>query len=165
MWIDFNQLPDHARLWVYQANRLLTNTEVLTIEQAMKPNLNSWAAHGQPLLASAAVIDNRFLLIAVDENQSLPSGCSIDASVRFVQGIGQQLNADFMDRAVAYRTADGRVQTLPLPAIKPAVADGQLTPDTLVFNTLVATKAELQANWQVRAGETWLKRYFKAVIA
>lgn len=170
MWIDFDKIADDARVWVYQANRPLSSADVSIIEQSLQPALNGWAAHGQPLLASARLVEDRFVVVAVDEDQALPSGCSIDASVRFVQQIGQQLGqagtqVDFMDRSAAYRAADGSVQTLALPEIKTAVTDGRLTPDTLVFNTLIKSKAEFLTTWQVKATDTWLKRYFKNVPA
>ena len=170
MWIDFDKIADDARVWVYQANRPLSSDDVTAIEQSLQPALDGWAAHGQPLVASAKVVENRFVVVAVDEDQALPSGCSIDASVRFVQQIGQQLGqsgvaVDFMDRSAAYRSGDDSVQTLALPEIKTAVADGRLTPDTPVFNTLVKSKGEFLANWQVKATDTWLKRYFKNVSA
>lgn len=165
MFIPFEQLRPEARLWVYQANRPLTATEVTAIETAIQPALGSWAAHGHPLLASAQVVANRFLLVAVDEEAGLPSGCSIDSSVHTVQAIAQQLSqhgepVDFMDRSATYLGTDGTVQALPLPAIKAAVTQGELTPDTLVFNTLIKTKADFLNQWQVPARETWLKRYF-----
>ena len=163
MYVDFDKLPDTARVWVYQANRPLTDGDVKTIEEALQPALRQWAAHGQPLLASAQVIKNRFVVVAVDEGYSLPSGCSIDASVRMLQDIGRQIKSDFFDRSAAFQGADGSVQTYALPMIKEAVANGSLTPDTTVFNTLVKTKAEFLADWHVRASDSWLKRYFKSI--
>lgn len=166
MWIDFDKIADNARVWVYQASRPLSPTESMAVEQTLQPALNGWAAHGQPLVASAKMLENRFVVVAVDEDQALPSGCSIDASVHFVQSIGQQLGqagtpVDFMDRAAVYESADGSIETLALPDIKTAVADGRLTPETRVFNTLVKTKAEFLSHWQLKAADTWLKRYFK----
>ena len=163
MYLAFNQMPASARLWVYQANRPLTADDAATIDAAIRPALDTWAAHGHPLLASAKVVEGRFLLLAVDEGAGLPSGCSIDSSVHTVQAIGQSLQVDFLDRAVAYRAADGLVQTLPLGDIKVAVAEGLITPKTLIFNTLVKTNAEFQTSWQLPAAGTWLKRYFKPV--
>lgn len=160
MYIPFDQVSPDARLWVYQANRALTADEATAIETAMQPALVSWAAHGHPLLASARVAEGRFLLVAVDEGAGLPSGCSIDSSVHTVQAIGQQLNIDFMDRSVTY-LADGEVRSLALAELKAAFAEGTLTPETIVFNTLVKTKAEYLANWNVPAAQTWLKRYVK----
>lgn len=165
MYIDFDKLPDTARVWVYQADRSLTDSEVKTIREALQPALSQWAAHGQPLLASAQVVENRFVIVAVDEDYTLPSGCSIDASVRTIQEIGRQVSVDFFDRSAAIQAADGSVQTFALPAIKTAVADGTLTPETPVFNTLVKTKAEFLSDWRIRAADSWLKRYFKPVAA
>ncbi|MFC5410819.1 hypothetical protein ACFPMF_15965 [Larkinella bovis] len=161
MWIPFEQLPDTARVWVYQSARPLTDAEVAAIETDLKPAVDGWAAHGTPLLGSAQLRNNRFLIVAVDEGHHLPSGCSIDSSVRWVRGIGQTLNADFFDRSAAFVTAEGAVETVALPQIKTAVTEGRITPDTPVFNTLVATKAELQNRWQIKAADSWLKRYFK----
>ncbi|GAB3268663.1 hypothetical protein GCM10027347_38230 [Larkinella harenae] len=165
MWTSFNQLPDTARVWVYQAARPLTNAEVAAIETDLQPAVESWAAHGTPLLGSAQLLHNRFLIVAVDEGHHLPSGCSIDSSVRWVREIGQKLNTDFFDRSAAYVTADGSIETVALPQIKAAVAEGRLAPETTVFNNLVATKRELENNWQIPAGDSWLKRYFKKVTA
>jgi hypothetical protein len=163
MFLPFEQLPATARLWVYQASRNLTAAESATALTAFQPALDTWAAHGHPLTASATVIENRFLLLAVDEGAGLPSGCSIDSSVHTVQAIGQQIGVDFLDRSATYLLADGSVQSLPLSDIKGAIAEGQITPETLIFNTLVKTLAEFAANWQLPASDTWLKRYFKNV--
>ncbi|MCY7359714.1 MAG: hypothetical protein LH609_20120 [Rudanella sp.] len=168
MYISFSQLPDDARLWVYQANCPLTDADVAHIELSLQPALSGWAAHGQPLLASAQVVTNRFVVIAVDEGHNLPSGCSIDASTHFLKTIGQQLSGggtvDFFDRSAAYIGPNGEVLTLALPTIKHAVMDGRLTPDTTVFNTLVNTKGDFAANWMKPASQTWLNRYFARVI-
>lgn len=165
MWIDFDKLPDNARVWVYQANRPLTDGDRTTIEQALQPALGQWAAHGQALLASAQVRENRFVVVGVDEGYNLPSGCSIDSSVRTLRQLGESLGIDFFDRSAAIQVPDGSVQTIELPAIKNAVSAGIVTPETPVFNTLVKTKAELMTNWHLRANDSWLKRYFKSAIA
>ncbi len=163
MWIDFDKLPDDARVWVYQANRPLSAGDVMAIEGALQPALSQWAAHGQALLASARVVENRFVVVGVDEGHNLPSGCSIDASVRTLRDIGQAIGADFFDRSAAILAADGSVETIELPVIKAAVMRGTITPETTVLNTLVKTKVEFLTNWHLLAGNSWLKRYFRSV--
>lgn len=170
MYVDFDTLPDQARVWVYQANRSLSDREVASIREILQPALSQWAAHGQPLLASAQVIDNRFIVLGVDEGYTLPSGCSIDSSVRTLQEIGRQISSggnsvDFFDRSAAVKSEEEGVIVYPLSAIKAAVSEGKLTPDTPIVNTLVKTKAEFLSDWTIRAGDSWLKRYFKAIIA
>lgn len=160
MFIPFSRISSAARVWVYQANRTLTEAEVQTIEAALEPALDTWAAHGSPLLASAQVIENRFVIIAVDEDHTLPSGCSIDASTHFLQAVGRQLNVDFFDRSPAFLTADGTLETVPVAGIKTAVLTGKITRETTAFNTLASTKEEFLTDWKRQAGDTWLKRYF-----
>lgn len=165
MYIDFDKLPNTARVWVYQADRSLTEEEISQVEQALQPALSQWNAHGQPLLASAQIVASRFIVIGVDEGYNLPSGCSIDSSARTVREIGRQVGVDFFDRSAAVCLPDGSAQMFALPSLKSAVSEGFIRPDTLIFNALVKTKAEFVTDWQIRAADSWLKRYFNAVSA
>ena len=88
MYIDFDKIPQDARIWVYQTNRQLTDNEASTIENYLKPAVNQWAAHGASLLASAKVLHNHFVIIALDQNMNAASGCSIDASTRWFKELG-----------------------------------------------------------------------------
>ncbi|HEV7347441.1 hypothetical protein [Telluribacter sp.] len=161
MYVPFDKIDFGARLWIYQASRELTDAEVGTITETLKAALDDWEAHNKPLLSSGKVFHNRFVVIAVDEKRELPSGCSIDKTVHWLQEIGQRLNVDFFDRSVAYLDAQGKVKTLSIAEVKQAIADEQLTPSTTVFDNLVSTKSQWMTRWKVTAGSTWLKRYFK----
>lgn len=162
MYIPFSDLDFQARVWVYQANRALTNDEVGTITETLKPALDTWEAHGKALTASGKVFEHRFIVIGVDERDELPSGCSIDKSVHWLQQIGNQLNVDFFDRSLAYLDENNSVQTIPVPQIKKAVQEELITPFTTVFNNQVATKAQWMNHWKTNASNTWLNRYFPA---
>ena len=160
MYIPFDEIAFEARIWVYQANRNLTAQETGVITETLKAALEGWEAHGQKLMASEKVFLNRFVVIAVDETEALPSGCSIDKSTHWLQEIGGQLGVDFFDRSVAYLDADGYVQTIPVAQAKAAVADEQILPQTTVFDNLVANKAQWMSRWKIRAEDSWLKRFF-----
>ena len=127
MYIDFDKIPQNARIWVYQANRQLADNEVVMINNFLKPAVNQWAAHGASLLASAKVLHNRFVLIALDEIQNEASGCSIDASTRWFKDLGEQLNVDFFDRSQAY--FDGNeIKTFSVFQAKKAVESELISP-------------------------------------
>ena len=160
MYIPFSDLDFEARVWVYQANRELTKEETGTITETLKSALDTWEAHGKPLTASGKVYENRFIVIGVDERDELPSGCSIDKSVHWLQQIGSQMNIDFFDRSLAYFNANGVVQTIPVPKIKQAVTEEELTSSTVIFDNQVATKAQWMKRWKTQASNTWLNRYF-----
>lgn len=162
MLISFHKMPDYARVWVYQANKSLSDSEVQTIQQVLENQINNWAAHGASLAGSVQVLHNRFVIVAVDEMQNQASGCSIDASTRWLKDLGAEMNLDFFDRSVAF-IKNGELKTVEIGKIKPLVTDDILTPDTLIFNNLVPNIQEFKNNWNVKVSDSWMKRYFQTV--
>jgi hypothetical protein len=160
MYIPFQQLPPHSRIWIYQASRPLTAAEVEALQPVLNQFVTEWTSHGQRLLASAQVFHHQFLVIANDEDVNSPSGCSIYASVRFVKQLEQQLNVSFFDRTQLAFLQDEKVVVVPLKAIKEEVTAGSLRPDSLYFDNTVSTAGQLQQAWPRQAKETWLSRYF-----
>jgi hypothetical protein len=165
MYVDFDKIPQDARIWVYQANRQLTDDEVNTVENYLKPAVNQWAAHGAALLASAKVLHNRFIIIALDENQNEASGCSIDASTRWFKELGDALNIDFFDRSQAYLEGD-EIKTFSVFQSKKAVEGGLVSPETIVFNNItLSILSDLNSKWQMKAIEApTLKRFFVNIL-
>ena len=163
MLIPFNQMPDYARVWVYQVNKDLTDSEVNTIQQILENQINAWAAHGADLAGAVQVLHNRFVIIAVDEMQNQASGCSIDASTRWLKELGLGMNLDFFDRSVSF-IHNEMLKTTEIAKIKSLVTEGILTPDTMILNNLVSNIQEFKSNWNIKASESWMKRYFHAVI-
>ena len=164
MLIPFYKMPDYARVWVYQADRNLSDAEVQYIQQTLDFQLNNWAAHGAALVGAATVFHKRFVVVAVDENHNQVSGCSIDASTNWLKNLGAEMNLNFFDRSIAYIQSD-EIKTVEMLKIKALVAEGTLTPDTLIFNNLVPNMGEFKKTWNVSAGGSWMKRYFQKAVA
>lgn len=162
MYIPFSEIDLSARVWIYQANRNFSDEEVGILTETLKAALENWEAHGHPLTASGKIFEHRFVVIAVDESKELPSGCSIDKSVHWLQEIGSRLNVDFFDRSLAYLDDNNHVQTIPVPKIKQAVTDQIITPFTTIFDNQVTTKAQWMKRWKTPASGSWLNRYFSA---
>jgi hypothetical protein len=166
MYIDFDKIPQDARVWVYQTNRQLTDNEVVTIENFLKPAVNQWAAHGASLLASAKILYNRFVIIALDEIQNEASGCSIDASTRWFKELGEALNVDFFDRSQAYFDGD-EIKTFSVFQAKKAVENELISAETIIFNNnTLATLSDLSDKWKIKAIDApTLKRFFVKILA
>lgn len=168
MHTSFNSLPDHARVWIYQANRQLTEHEVQQAQPAGQRFVAQWAAHGQELRASVAVRYYYFLIIALDEHHHAASGCSIDSSVGFVRALEEAFSKNgspinFFDRTQIAFLRDDTVQLLPLAQVKSQLADGSITPDARMFNNVINTKADLENHWLVAVQDSWLARYLPKV--
>lgn len=160
MLIPFENIPDDARIWIYQADRKLTDTEEQQIVNAGQIFFKDWAAHGAPLKSSFKVFHNQFLVISADESFNKASGCSIDSSVAFVKQLEQQLGINFFDRTKIAFIFNDEVFIETLNNLKTSVADGKITESTLTFNNLVSSKGEFESSWIVPAKSTWLNKYF-----
>ena len=96
MLVSFDSLPDHARIWIYPSNRKLSEEEVALVKERTSEFLTQWTAHGTDLTAGFDLPYDRFLVISLNQDQAAASGCSIDASVRFIQSLQEELGVDLL---------------------------------------------------------------------
>ncbi len=153
--MEYKELADHSRVWIYQSNRALSNDEVTEIKNYGKQFIDGWAAHGSDLQAAFEVFDNRFIVLFADETQVKASGCSIDSSVRFIKDIQNAYQLDLFDRLNIAFVASNRIDTLRMTDFQNALANGNLDENTMVFNNLVETKGEFMSSWKVPIKESW----------
>lgn len=159
MLIPFENMPQNARVWVYQCNRLLSPAEQAVATEQIGAGIRNWAAHGSPLTGAFQILHDRFVVIAVNEAANLPSGCSIDASTRWLKALGAEVDADFFDRQTYFQNGSSIGSFSPLQA-KKVVEAGLVRPETPIFDSLVGTVESFKQGFQKPAAETWLKRHF-----
>ena len=160
MLIPFDEMPGNARVWIYQSDRAFDSSELKIIDSLSFNFFKSWAAHGNPLKSSFKVYHDKFLVISVDESFNQASGCSIDASVALIRQIENELKVNFFDRTRVSFISDGKIFNGHLTDLKGLIENGKIQKETLTFNNLVTNIDELNKNWMVPAGESWLSRYF-----
>jgi len=160
MYVNFNDLADDARIWIYQSNRLLTDQEQEEINTDLKTFLEQWTAHGKDLKAGFELKYKRFIIIGLDA-QTQASGCSIDASVHFIQELEKKYEIDLLDRMnVSFKQGDF-IAYKTLKDFKVMAKNKSVSKNTVVFNNLVATKAEYLDHWEVPASESWHSNFVK----
>ena len=160
MTVEFSSLPQTARIWIYQCNRSFTLDEIQEISNKLQTFLEGWTAHGADLKAAFEIRYKRFIVIGLDQNQQLASGCSIDNSVHFIQQLETTFKVDLLDKLnVSYKQGD-YIAYKPLKEFKKMVKDKAVSKNTIVFNHLVQTKAEYLDFWEVPAAESWHARFF-----
>ena len=160
MTVEFSSLPETARVWIYQSNRSFELGEIQEISNKLQTFLDGWTAHGADLKAAFEIRYKRFVVIGLDQNQQLASGCSIDASVNFIQQLETAFKVDLLDKLnVSYKQGD-YIAYKPLKEFKKMVKDKAVSKNTIVFNHLVQTKAEYLDFWEVPAAESWHVRFF-----
>jgi len=159
MIIKFDKLPDSSRIWIYQSNRKLSDSEVLAIEPKIKMFLKSWTAHGKQLEASYQIKYNRFIVLGLNQENASASGCSIDASVNFIQTIEKEYTLDLLDKMnVTYYNGEF-IAHKSLVDFKKMAKAKSISKNTIVFNNLVNTKLDYLENWEVPAKDSWHARF------
>lgn len=160
MYIPFDNLPETSRIWIYQSNRKFSDAELTEIENDLKSFLENWSAHGTPLEASFITKYNRFIIIAVNQEVQSASGCSIDASVSFIQSLEQKYQVDLLDKMNVTFKSGEHIAHKTLIEFKKMAKEKAVSENTIVFNNLLNTLGEWQDFWEVPASESWHNRFF-----
>lgn len=159
MLTDFNALPDEARIWIYQCNRSFSDEEVEEIRIRLSAFLEEWTAHGAQLKAGFKIPYQRFIIIGLDQQQASASGCSIDASVHFIQNLEKIYEVDLLDRMNVSFKQGKFIAYKDLKDFKKMVKNKSVSAHTIVFNNLINTKAELEDFWEVPLKDSWHSRF------
>ena len=164
--MPFERMPDHARLWIFAADRPLTAREQLNLLAGVDAFLDPWKAHGEPLTVARDLRHDRFLLVGVDESNAGASGCSVDALLRALTEMEHALDVSLLDHGpVLFRRGD-RIERLPRQEFTELAQRGEVTPATIVFNNTLTRVGDLLAGrWETPARESWHARAFGLVAA
>jgi len=112
------------------------------------------------LEASFTIKYSRFIIIAINQEVHQATGCSIDSSVAFIQSLEQKYGVDLLDKMnVSFKQGDF-ITYKPLLDFKKLAKDRSVSENTIVFNNLVNTIAEMKESWEVPASDSWHSRFF-----
>jgi hypothetical protein len=151
--IDFAQLPDDARVWVFGASHPISADGETDLLNSVDAWLDQWAAHGAPLTCARDWRDGRFLVVGVDQRSAGVSGCSIDALFRVLQQVQGTLGTSFLGGSrVFFR--NGEDQLACAERAEFAAAPG-LTTQSIVYDTAVTTADAYRTRFELPLGESW----------
>lgn len=154
------RISPNAKVWIYQASRPFTESEVLKIDESCTTFVEEWSAHGNMLIADYQMFFNQFICLFVDETGFSASGCSIDSSVHFIKSLEKENNVSLLNRTdVAYIDTNGDVKIMDMHSLKDAFDGGEISRDTLVFNNLIRTRKEMDEYWLLPISESWQNRF------
>lgn len=159
--VAFEALPPDARLWIFAADRRLSDDERDRLLNSVDAFLGQWKAHGHPLTVAREFRYDRFLLVGVDEASAGASGCSIDAMVRTLGELERALSVQLLDHGpVLFRRGDA-IERLPRPDFAALARRGEVSPDTVVFDNTLTRVGELrEGRWETPARASWHARAF-----
>jgi len=160
MTLPFNEMPANSRIWIYQSDRKLNDSELDQIKLKLTDFLKNWTAHGDDLKSSFEIRYDRFIIIALNEKSAKASGCSIDACVHFIQQIEKDYNISLLDKMnVAFKQGE-YVSYKSIVEFKSLIKNNSVSKNTIVFNNLVLDIGDYKSNWEVPAYKSWHSRFF-----
>ncbi len=138
--IVFPNFPDESKVWAYNADRFLSENEVLQINHSLVNFLNSWASHGKKLTCDGMVLHNALLVLVVNETSASASGCSIDTSTHFVKELEKELNVSFFNRLRVLVKQDGELKFI-------SYHDFQQDPTPEFFDLSIEKLGDIREKW------------------
>ena len=140
MLVDFHNLPEESRIWLYASENALSKDQQNYILNLVSENLKGWNAHKQPLTAGVTILKNHFIVIALDESKNGASGCSIDTIQNTIQKIEKELSIPLMNRLNVFCEIEGEIVCIPsfqLASIAKA--------NTLFYDLTIQNKSDLHS--------------------
>ncbi len=156
MRVEFNQLPNHARVWVYAASSTLSNSQKELIQVSADKFTEEWTAHQMPLSASFKIINDVFLVFGVDLAKHDISGCGIDKSIHLVQQWEQQLGINLFNRLQVEFQQNEKITFATKGKLAELLADGAIHQQTLFYNKMVANVGELNTQFYIPLVDSWV---------
>lgn len=159
MLVDFEKLPGHAKIWIYQSNRKFYAEEIPKINANLTNFLTTWICDGVDIISSYKIAYNRFIILGVDDTIDPISTALIDQSVSFILGLQSEYDVELLDKLNVCFKQGEHVQYKDVAAFKKLIKNKSISPKTIVFNNLIRTKEELESDWELPITESWHNRF------
>ena len=153
MLADFDTLPEESKIWIYASENALTEDQQSYILTYIAEHLKGWNAHKVPLTAGVTVLENHFIVIALDENKNEASGCSIDTLQKTIQELEKDLSITLMNRLNVFCKIGEVIKVI--PSFKLGIIANK---DTLFYDLTIQRKEEL-SNYLKPIKDGWAKSY------
>ncbi len=159
--IPFEELPDHGRLWIFPCSRALSDREAEAFIETLHSFLDDWKAHGVSLRCSGELRDGQFLVVGVDVDSELPSGCSIDALVNRLRTLGSDIGISLIDHTPVWYREGNNIRSVSRSQFRALAEAGTVTLATKVFDTSLTRIHDLRTGDLERpASDMWHGRVF-----
>ena len=153
MLVNFNTIPEESRIWIYAAEHKLTNDQENYILNHISDHLQNWKAHKIPLTAGVTILENHFIVVALDDSQYGASGCSIDTLQKLIQNLEKELSISLLNRLNVFCKIEDEI--LCIPSFK---LESIAKANTLFYDLTIQKKSDLYS-YLKPISEGWCDSY------
>lgn len=144
MFVDFTEIPEDAKVWVYPSSRKFYPGEIEAIEEKLKAFILSWKSEDETFKASYKFLHNRFIIFTADDVATELSNEDIDASVSFILELQSTYEVELLDRMNVCFKQGEHVQYKELKDFKKLLKNKALTGKSIIFDNLITTKQDFE---------------------
>ncbi|AQS94766.1 ABC transporter ATPase [Polaribacter sp. BM10] len=161
MFVDFKEIPEDAKVWVYPSSRKFYANEIEHLEEKVKAFISTWKQDDDTFKASYKILYNRFIVLTADNVTTPLKGADIDVSVSFILGLQQEYEVELLDRMNVCFKQGEFVQYKDLKDFKKLLKNKALTGKSIVFDNLITTKEDFENFWEIPIEDSWYNRFLK----
>jgi hypothetical protein len=159
MLVNFEELPEESKVWIYPSNRKFYPNEISEIEAKLKGFVENWKQKDDNFKASYRFLYNRFLIIVADDENATLTNTDIDLSVSFILELQKMYNVELLDRMnICFKQGD-YIQYKELKDFKKLLKNRAVTGKTIIFDNLITSKTDLENHWEVPIEDSWYNRF------
>ena len=147
------------RVIIYPASRPFTAKESKVISEKLFDFLATWAAHGKPLSSSFKIEKNQFIIVCVDEEKEVASGCSIDSLTGIMRELDTEFQLGLFDRMKASYVENGEIKTLKLSDFRNGLKNGDISKEIEVFDFSKNTYVNFLSDFLLPLNRSWAGIY------
>ena len=154
MFLPFENISSESRIWIFSSAIKISEDSQKDISEIIIKFLNSWKHHGIDLPCSFKILDDFFIIIALDQSNNSAGGCSIDQMFNCISNIDQQFDLSLLDRSKMHFFIDKKVLCYPLEKVDVKFSD------YLFFDQTIDKKNQLD-DWLILLKNSWFKRFLR----
>ncbi|MEE2931278.1 MAG: hypothetical protein VX370_01965 [Bacteroidota bacterium] len=151
MQVDFNDISDDSRLWLYACETKLISEQEKRIIHDIGEYLRDWKYHGKPLRASVTILELQFIVVALDTSEYGVGGCSIDSLQRIIQKLEKDLSISLLNRLNIFCRIENIIKCIPTKKLSEYA-----NKETLFYDFTIQRKHEL-LTWCKPIKKGWCK--------
>jgi len=160
MIVSFDELSPNSKIWIFKGQRAFNKNEKEQCEKSLNEFMETWLSHGANVHGGFQFFEDQFLLIGAESEGGPPSGCSTDGLVHFIQDLSNRIGIDLMDNASIFFKDGDSFKRAEFQKISEFIQKGELKENTLVLNSQVTQKKDLNEKLIVEAIHFLGPRYF-----
>ena len=159
MFVDYTEISEDAKVWIYPSNRKFYPAEILEIEQKIKTFVENWKKEDENFKVSYQFLYNRFIVLIADDENATITNTDIDASVSFILELQETYKVELLDKMNVCFKQGEFVQYKELKDFKKLVKNRAVTAKTIIFDNLITNNHDFKNFWEIPIEESWYNRF------